>query len=274
MDAKDRIIVALDVNSAHQAVPYVQQLAGHVGGFKISFQLIYSMLADLVTSRALEESDVVRKIKQFFKLVAGAVFLDVKLKDIPNTVAGAVKAIAQMNPLMFNLHCSGGVAMMRAAAEALRSAECDAKILGVTVLTSLDHADFVRMGLLPKRSEENPEAQELAERLEMESLVVGFAVQAKEAGLHGVIASAKEAQLIRQECGPEFLIVTPGIRPVFADVGDQKRVTTPADAIRAGADYLVIGRPILDYPLDKGGPAEAARLIAVEMEQALAKKVS
>lgn len=157
------------------------------------------------------------------------IFLDLKFHDIPNTVAGAVSAAADLHDVaMLTLHTSGGVAMMKAAREALAHRKTRPLLLGVTVLTSLDAAALQQIGI-----RETPASQALA-----------LARLAKQADMDGVVASAHEARAIRQECGPKFLIVVPGVRPADASANDQSRVATPAEAIRAGADYLVIGRPI------------------------------
>jgi orotidine-5'-phosphate decarboxylase len=174
------------------------------------------------------------------------IFLDLKFHDIPNTVAGAVSAAADLRAVtMLTLHASGGLAMMRAAREALTGKKTRPALLGVTVLTSLDSAALREVGLAG-----TPSTRALA-----------LAKLAKEADLDGVVASAHEARSIRRTCGPKFLIVVPGVRPAAADLNDQSRVATPADAIRAGADYLVVGRPISAAP----DPHAAALAIAREI---------
>jgi orotidine-5'-phosphate decarboxylase len=158
-----------------------------------------------------------------------AIFLDLKFHDIPNTVAGAVKAAAELPGVrLMTVHASGGVAMMAAAKEALSGKVAPPALLGVTILTSLDEAALDRMAMPGSAG----------------SRVVALARLAQEAGLDGVVASAHEAQQIRQVCGDSFLIVVPGVRPALWSTNDQSRVATPAEAIRAGADYLVVGRPI------------------------------
>ena len=172
-------------------------------------------------------------------------FLDLKLHDIPNTVAGAVRAASFLSPYLLTVHCAGGGAMMRAAADTAAATAADparrTRIIGVTVLTSLDDADLAATG------QAGPAADQ-ARRL---------ALLARESGLDGVVCSPHEVAMLRAECGPGFLLVVPGIRPAGAALGDQKRVMTPADAIAAGADHLVIGRPITEAP----DPAAAARAI-------------
>jgi orotidine-5'-phosphate decarboxylase len=174
------------------------------------------------------------------------IFLDLKFHDIPNTVAGAVKAARNLPEVrMMTLHASGGMAMMEAAKRALAGHKSSPALLGVTVLTSLDEAALHRMGMPGSAS----------------ARAVALAELSKEAGLDGVVASAHEAQVIRKACGPDFLIVVPGVRPALAAVNDQSRVATPAEAIRAGADYLVVGRPITSAE----NAREAALAIAKEM---------
>lgn len=169
-------------------------------------------------------------------------FLDLKLHDIPNTVAGAVRAAAALRPLLLTLHCSGAKAMLRAAAEAAAQAVPDRqrlKLLGVTVLTSLDDGDLDAVG------QRGPVAEQVRR----------LALLARESGLDGVVCSPLEAAMLRQACGPNFLLVVPGIRLMGLAAGDQKRVMGPRETLAAGADFLVIGRPITGAP----DPAAAAR---------------
>ena len=174
------------------------------------------------------------------------IFLDLKFHDIPNTVAGAVAAAARLPGLrLVNVHASGGVEMMRAAREAAGSRSNRPKVLAVTILTSLDAAALRRIGISG-----SPASTGLA-----------LARLAKQAGMDGVVASAHEVAAIRRACGPKFLIVVPGIRPATAARNDQSRVATPASAIRAGADYIVVGRPITAAP----NPRNAALSIANEV---------
>jgi orotidine-5'-phosphate decarboxylase len=177
------------------------------------------------------------------------VFLDLKYHDIPNTVAGSVRAAAELPGVrMMTLHASGGLAMMQAARGAVAGLKNRPVLLGVTLLTSLDAAALRRIGI------QGPPA----------ARVLALARLANEAGLDGVVASAHEARAIRRACGPRFLIVIPGIRPAATSTDDQARVATPADAIRAGANYLVVGRPITGA----SDPAAAARSIAEEIAAA------
>ncbi len=174
------------------------------------------------------------------------VFLDLKLHDIPNTVAGAVRALLPLEPVILTIHAAGGRAMMRAAAEAAKEAGARRpKLVGITILTSLDGDDLARLGWDRKVSD----------------AVRRLAGEARENGLDGVVCSPHEAARLRRDQGPDFLLVVPGIRPSWAASGDQKRVMTPAEAAQAGADVLVVGRPITSA----GDPADAARRIAAEL---------
>jgi orotidine-5'-phosphate decarboxylase len=192
-----------------------------------------------------------RAVKKLAGLGFG-IFLDLKFHDIPNTVAAAVSAAAALPGVrMITLHTSGGLAMMRAAKEAAMHGRVRKKrpaLLGVTILTSLDGGALRRIGISGSPS----------------SCVLRLARMAKEAGLDGVVASAREARAIRRACGPRFLIVVPGIRPAAAALDDQARVATPAAAIRAGADYVVVGRPITAA----ADPRVAAKAIAEEIASA------
>lgn len=177
------------------------------------------------------------------------IFLDLKFHDIPNTVAHAVSAAARLPKVrLMTLHTSGGYDMMRAAREAVAGKKNRPALLGVTILTSLDAPSLRRVGMSG-----TPAARAIA-----------LARLAKKAGLDGVVASAHEARAIRRACGPKFLIVVPGVRPASSDANDQSRVATPAAAIRAGADYLVVGRPITGA----SNPREAALAIAAEIASA------
>jgi orotidine-5'-phosphate decarboxylase len=177
------------------------------------------------------------------------IFLDLKFHDIPNTVACAVAAAARLPKIrLMNMHASGGVAMMKAAREAAGGGKNRPKLLGVTILTSLNARALRRVGISGSPG----------------SRAVALARLAKEAGLDGVVASAHEVRAIRQACGSKFLIVVPGVRPAATSANDQSRVGTPAEAIRAGADYLVVGRPITEAR----DPRRAALAIAEEIAAA------
>jgi orotidine-5'-phosphate decarboxylase len=230
----NRLLIALDVGSAEQAVGLADQLRGAVGGFKIGKQLFTAAGPEIV--RAL----VAR---------GDRVFLDLKFHDIPNTVAGAVRSAASLGAWMVNVHASGGEAMMAAAREAAETADGPTRplVVAVTVLTSLDAAGLATVGV-----PSTPEDQ-----------VLKLARLAQQAGLDGVVASARETGAIRQACGPDFAIVTPGIRGGAAASGpdDQRRTMTPRAAIEAGSSYLVVGRPVTAA----ADPPAVARAIVAEM---------
>ena len=218
--AIDRLIFALDIGAGlSEALSWVERLQGHVGLFKVGKE-----------SFTLYGPEIVRQIHDR----GGKVFLDLKFHDIPNTVARAAEGAVKLNVSMFNIHALGGrkmmgetVASVRRYSEAMQNPM--PVILAVTVLTSLNDEDLRGLGF----------------HLSTEALVLTLSKMAQDAGLTGVVASAQDVGAIRQVCGPDFLIVTPGIRGADTVQGDdQKRTLTPAEAIRRGADYLVIGRPI------------------------------
>ena len=219
-EAREKIIFALDVNSLAELERWAELLSGQVGMFKIGKQLFTAC-----------GPETVRTIRRH----GGEVFLDLKYHDIPNTVAMASVEAASLGAKLFNLHALGGYEMMATTAEALHREFPGAdrpKLLAVTILTSSTAETLRRVGI------DHP----------VEEMVVRLAKLAKEAGVDGVVASPHEVPLIRAACGPEFLIVTPGVRPAFAAADDQKRIMTPAQAVAVGADYLVIGRPISAAP--------------------------
>lgn len=229
--ASERLIVALDVRSLDEAKAMADKLIPAVKIFKIGLGLF-----TLCGPRAIE---MVRE-------KGGKVFLDLKFHDIPNTIASAVKSASDLGVFMLNVHTLGGSEMMRKAAEAVKGKAERPKILGVTVLTSMDQKAINEVGIGKSVEEE----------------VLNLAVMAKDAGLDGVVASPHEISAIRKKLGKDFIIVTPGVRPVWSEKGDQKRIATPAEAIKAGADYIVVGRPIIEAD----NPAEAGRRIIEEME--------
>jgi orotidine-5'-phosphate decarboxylase len=231
MNARDRLIVALDVPAASDAAALVDALAGKVGMFKVGSQLFTAAGPDFVHALSARGEKV---------------FLDLKYHDIPNTVAGAVSAACQLGVSLITVHALGGQAMMEAAAGAMPA--MGARLLAITVLTSHDADSLGTMGL---EADVPPNVGRLA-RL------------AKAAEVDGVVASPHEVALIREVCGRDFLVVTPGIRPTGARAGDQARAATPAAALAAGADYLVVGRPITEAR----DPAAAAAAIVREMESA------
>lgn len=236
-DPRSRLIVALDVATLSEAADLARRLALHVAAVKIGSQLF--------TAEGPRAVHAMRDLGL-------RVFLDLKFHDIPNTVAGAVTSAGNMGVWMLNVHCSGGGAMMAEAAKAASAAGSGGRplVLGVTVLTSLDEASL---------------KDTLGTVRTLRQQVQHLARQAQIAGLDGVVASPHEIVDIRQACGPAFLIVTPGVRPAEADRGDQRRVMTPAEAIWVGADYVVMGRPILAAK----DPVEAAERITEECTKAL-----
>ena len=247
-EAKKRIIVALDVDSVDKAIALVEELSPHVGYFKIGLQLIYSILSDLLRVAADGEPNLFR-VRNLFDRIRDQTFLDTKLNDIPNTVAGATKAIAEIETKIFNIHASAGKeAVIQAVAN-----RGDSIVLGVTVLTSIGEEECVSIfGDKP-----GPK-------------VVQFAKMLIEVGANGIICSPQELQLLAKYPElTELRKVVPGVRPEWAAKGDQKRVMTPGEAILAGADFLVIGRPITQPSPEIGGPADAAKKIAEEIEKAL-----
>ena len=218
------IIAALDVPTANEALTLAKAIAPAVGAFKIGKELFVA-----------EGPDIVRRVRD----TGAAVFLDLKFHDIPNTVAKAVTSAAQQDVQMLTVHASGGTAMLRAAQEA--AGDNGPLVLGVTVLTSMDQQDLTELGIQKTPAEQ----------------VHHLAKLATAAGLCGLVCSPQEIAPLREMLPAEVQLVTPGIRPAGSASGDQKRVMTPADAITAGADWLVIGRPIYAA----GNPREAAEAI-------------
>ena len=251
MEAKDRIIVALDVDNPEKAIAIVEQLSDYVGLFKVGLQLIYAIFAGLVAA-PLEDvaSSNLRIARKLFSLLQGKLFLDSKLHDIPNTMAGSSAEIAKIEPAMFNFHASAGIDAMRNAV----ANRGGSKVLAVTVLTSLGEDPGHLIYGAPTKAK-----------------VLQFARDAKMAGVDGLVCSSMEISLLRiQKELSGMLLVTPGVRPSWASKGDQARTDTPGGAIEAGADYLVIGRPITSPPPEIGSSISAAELIAEEIEKALA----
>jgi orotidine-5'-phosphate decarboxylase len=239
LQAKDRIILALDVDSEAEALGFVGQLAPFVGAFKVGMQLFNST-----------GPSIVNKINE----LGGRVFVDLKFHDIPNTVAAAGRVMTRLNCHMFNVHAAGGRVMLENVAssvkeEADRLGQASPIILAVTVLTSIGQSEL--------------ENEMLISGLQVEEVVVKWALMAKNAGIQGVVCSPREITAIRSACGNDFKIVTPGIRPAWSEKNDQVRITTPADALKMGADYMVIGRPILKA----ADPVKAVKMIIEEMEE-------
>lgn len=215
-----RVIVALDFPEAKSALALAERLSPSECGLKVGKELFTAAGPDLV--------------KQLVKM-GFPVFLDLKFHDIPNTVASACRAAADLGVWMLNVHASGGGKMMEAARQAVDLSTRKPLLIAVTVLTSMNEADLRETGVAASPAEQ----------------VNRLAGLAKQSGLDGVVCSAREAASLRASLGNEFLLVTPGIRPAGTDAGDQSRIVTPASAVRAGSDFLVVGRPITqaDDPL-------------------------
>lgn len=236
MNSADKLIVALDVNTRESALSLVTALRPKVARFKIGLELFTACGPPLI-------QDIVER--------GGQVLLDLKFHDIPNTAARAAVQVSRLGVFMFTIHMSGGAMMARRVADELE-AHCQIhrvprpKILGVTVLTSLEEADLARLGV------QRP----------IEDQVLTLAGMALEARLDGVVASPREVPRVRSAYGRDLIIVTPGIRPADGEAHDQARTMTPREAIEAGADYIVVGRPVLQAR----DPLEAAESILMQME--------
>lgn len=224
------IFVALDTPDLVRALTLSRAVRDHVGGLKVGLEF-YTACGPEGVKRIVE--------------LGLPVFVDVKFHDIPNTVAAASRELARLGAKIFNIHTSGGDVMMREAVAAARAVDPTVKVIGVTVLTSIDDA------LLNAVGQQGPAADQ----------VVRLASLARQAGLDGVVCSAHEIAPLRRACGRDFLLAVPGIRPKGADLADQRRVMTPSEAHAAGADILVIGRPITGA----ADPAAAARAIGAEL---------
>jgi orotidine-5'-phosphate decarboxylase len=229
VDPQDRLIVALDFASAQAALEMVDQLQGTCRWFKVGMELYYSA-----------GNSVVEHLRER----GFQVFLDLKLHDIPNTVAGAVRSVARAGAGLLTIHAAGGEAMLRAACEAASGPDAP-RLLAVTVLTSMDAEQLNGVGV-----SDTPAAQ-----------VLRLARLAKTAGINGLVCSAEEVAAVREAMGADALLVVPGIRPAGVDVGDQRRVATPREAIARGASMLVVGRPITQA----ADPGKAAAEILAEM---------
>ena len=233
-EARNRLIVALDVPNAAAATEMMNRLEGVCQWFKVGLELFTA------AGPAVLEPLVAR---------GHSVFLDLKFHDIPNTVAGAVRSAAALGARMLTVHAAGGPAMLAAARSALEGLSEPPQLLAVTVLTSMDEAQLRAAGV---------------ERAPAEQVKL-LAKMGLEAGIHGFVCSPQEVAALRALTGPEGVLVVPGIRPAGTASGDQRRIATPAEALRAGAGYLVVGRPITQAP----NPAAAAEAILKEMADAL-----
>lgn len=226
------IFCAIDTPDLAKAAQLAADLQGHVGGLKLGLE--FYMAHGPVGFLAIATKTSL------------PLFLDVKLHDIPNTVAGAIGSLLSLKPAFITIHTSGGSAMMKAAADAAAKAgQGRPKLLGVTVLTSMDGQDLAAVG----------------QDVHTKDQVLRLAKLSKNNGLDGVICSPEEVEVLRQNLGPDFILMVPGIRPTWAVAGDQKRVMTPKEAVTAGANYLVIGRPITDAE----HPVDAAKRIVGEL---------
>ena len=240
IELSEKVIVALDVATFDEARKLMDQLDENATWFKVGNQLFTNV-----------GPDIIKEIKRRGKKL----FLDLKFHDIPNTVARASEAATELGVDMFNIHVSGGMKMMQDAAEAVKSKASELGIkkpivLGVTILTSIDASTLQEV---------------FGSGKSLEDQIVYMAKLAQKAGLDGVVASPQEIRPIREACGDDFVILTPGIRPKWASVDDQKRIMTPAKAVQAGTNYMVIGRPIRQAP----EPANALERILQELAGSL-----
>ncbi len=236
MRLKDKLILALDMPDPDKAIETVDMMSDWVNVFKVGFELFLA-----------GGPDIVKKIANKGKKI----FLDLKFHDIPNTVLRSAEIASRMGIYMFNVHTSGGSEMMRRCNERVlevceREGLEKPKIIGVTVLTSISQEQF---------------KGELGYSHTLKNHAKGLASLAKECGLDGVVASGHEASMIKKHCGKEFLVVTPGIRPSWSPPDDQQRTMTPKDALKSGADYIVVGRGILGHT----DPMDAVELISLEV---------
>jgi orotidine-5'-phosphate decarboxylase len=232
-DARDRLIVALDFQTADRALSLVDRLDGRCRWFKVGLELYLSAgnsIVETLTRRGY------------------SVFLDLKLHDIPNTVAGAVQSVAGLGAGLLTVHAAGGPAMLDAAARAAASVKDGPALLAVTVLTSMDLAQLSSIGV-----QDAPADQ-----------VLSLAKMAAGSGIPGLVCSPEEVGTLRASLDPQTILVTPGIRPAGSEVGDQKRIATPGSAISSGASYLVVGRPVTQA----ADPAQAADSILKEIADA------
>jgi|HubBroStandDraft_6_1064221.scaffolds.fasta_scaffold657761_1 orotidine-5'-phosphate decarboxylase len=232
LTSRDRLAVALDLPNEREAMKVVDRLGDTCQWFKVGMELYYAA-----------GNSIVQQLRDR----GFNVFLDLKLHDIPNTVAGAVRSVAEAGASLLTIHAGGGAAMMSAAAEAA-SAPGSPRLLAVTVLTSMDSNELTGIGITAPPAEQ----------------VLRLARLAQASGIDGMVCSAEEVATLRKETGPSTLLVIPGIRPTGSAIGDQRRIATPAEAIARGASMLVVGRPVTRAY----DPAEAARAILQEIEHA------
>ena len=235
--ADERIIAALDVRTFDEVKVLVEKLGDSIAFYKVGMELFYAVGPQVIT---------------YLKNKNKKIFLDLKLHDIPNTVAEGLISLMKLGVDIFNVHASGGYTMMSRAAERIKEEACKAgieppKLIAITVLTSINDKDWQGLGM----------------QMPIDEQVVRLAELTKEAGLDGVVASPREAAQIRRACGENFMIVTPGVRPAGTAANDQSRIATPAQALKNGASQLVIGRPI--YAADD--PKKAAENILQEIAE-------
>ena len=235
--ADKRLIVALDYSNLNQVKDLEEELGDSVNFYKVGMELFYSVGKEVLDYLSENGKDV---------------FLDLKLHDIPNTTAQGLVALTKLGAKILNVHASGSFSMMQTAAQAVKLAAENLgvekpKLIAVTVLTSIDEANWAALN----------------SKNEIKEQVVALAKLAQEAGMDGVVASPQEAKMIKAVCGEDFLIVTPGVRPYNAEVNDQSRIATPKMALLDGATHLVVGRPITKA----NNPKEAAEAILAEMEE-------
>lgn len=244
LTAKERIIVPVDTSDIDQAIALVSSLKPYVGMFKFGLELINSIIVQIITSNSLSSST--KRVQILFEIVEGQLFWDGKWADISNTVGKAAKTLQPIKPMFINLHASSGKEAIKSAVENKGSS----KVLGVTVLTSIDSEEcFSIFGSAPSNK------------------VMQFAKNLSVYGADGIICSPQELTLLRSF--DNLIKVTPGVRPLWAAIDDQKRILTPREAVEAGADYLVIGRPITKPPAEIGSPVNAVEKIVEELEAVL-----
>jgi orotidine-5'-phosphate decarboxylase len=252
MKPHERIILPLDVSDITKATQLVNDLASHVGVFKVGFEAIYSTMAELISHPEQDAVNYLKRVRRLATLITKEkAFLDVKLADIPNTVGNAVRALSQLGVKMINIHASAGEKVIKAAVEN----KGKSLLFGVTVLTSIsDHECLSIFGAIAQVK------------------VYDFACMLIDNGADGIICAPKEGLKLREgRFFDKLLIATPNVRPLWAagpDDQNKERQMTPGEAIKAGIDMLVIGRPITKPPAEVGGPVEAAKRIAFEIEQA------
>ncbi len=238
MTGTPRIFCAIDTSDLDRALSLARSISTVTGSIKLGLEFFNAQGPQGIKTVMEACPDV-------------PLFLDLKFHDIPNTVARSVRAAVRLEPSFLNVHASGGFEMMKAAVEAAQDEAANfgvavPKLLAVTVLTSLDERTLDEVGQGSKVRDQ----------------VIRLALLAKKAGMAGVVCSSHEISVLRKECGPNFILMVPGIRPAGSDIGDQKRVMTPADAIKKGATYLVIGRPITEA----ANPGAAAKAIMASID--------